>query len=244
MSNLLGSFPEFELRVRLWIAVLDGKALEIGLQGVDLLSHLLHVQRLHLLQNKLGHNLLILEKKKSRSVGGVNIGFCLVGNPASPSASLAAFPASRPAPSWWRPPARRCFPTEKRVYWRTIAAWKQYSKSNYLHGVVEELVLELFYPEHLLEEVEQLLLVKHLVSEHGGRRSLSGSPGFLVLHDGVVLGHPRRHHRLLAQPVDLGKGTNPLFYLVSEVNETGFLKVKTPNVFRALPEHFSAVVLT
>ena len=47
------------------LVLLDRKHLEVVLQCVDLLRHLLDVEGLHLLQDKLGHELLVLQRKET-----------------------------------------------------------------------------------------------------------------------------------------------------------------------------------
>ena len=53
-------------------------------------------------------------------------------------------------------------------------------KSTHLHGIVQQLVLELFDVEDLLEEVVELLLAHHFVAEHGGGQPLPGPPRLVV----------------------------------------------------------------
>ena len=49
-----------------------------------------------------------------------------------------------------------------------------------LHGVVEELMLELFDTENLLKEVVKLFLVEHLVAQHGRGRPLARPSRFFL----------------------------------------------------------------
>ena len=78
--------------------------------------------------------------------------------------------------------------------------------------------------EHVLEQVEQLLLAQRgLRGARGGRLTLRPPSGVLVsAHDLVELAHPRADHRLLGQAVDLGQTSDAALDVVAEdVAEVG-----------------------
>jgi len=49
-----------------------------------------------------------------------------------------------------------------------------------LHGIVQQLVLELLDAQDLLEKVEELFLVEHLIAQLSRRRTLTGPTGLLL----------------------------------------------------------------
>lgn len=82
---------------------------------------------------------------------------------------------------------------------------------SYLAGLVEELVLELFDAQDVLEHLVQLVLAEDELGRRAGRHALLSLAGILVAAvDGVELGHPGAEHRLLAQAVDLRQAPHAL----------------------------------
>lgn len=82
---------------------------------------------------------------------------------------------------------------------------------SYLAGLVEELMLELFDAQDVLEHLVQLVLAEDQLGRGAGRHALLSLAGILVAAvDGVELGHPGAEHRLLAQAVDLRQAPHAL----------------------------------